>query len=154
MKLKISAHPTLVCHHNGIQLAPDIIVDYTILSSLCQSCHLANCVCWLQGCGGVCAQAGCHHWQQSILQRGLQAGEHQPSQQVRSVFGRWNGAVYLWATGHLDTVITFLVHIVTLVNSSIVTHLQPFTELEHCFLILLSDERDCPWWLDSATFSS
>lgn len=35
-----------------------------------------------QGCGGVCAQAGCHHWQQSILQRGLQAGEHQPSQQV------------------------------------------------------------------------
>lgn len=35
-----------------------------------------------QGCGGVCAQAGCHHRQQSVLQRGLQAGEHQPSQQV------------------------------------------------------------------------
>lgn len=35
-----------------------------------------------QGCGGVCAQTGWHHRQQSILQRGLQAGEHQPSQQV------------------------------------------------------------------------
>ncbi len=35
-----------------------------------------------QGCGGICTQAGCHHRQQSILQRGLQAGEHQPSQQV------------------------------------------------------------------------
>lgn len=35
-----------------------------------------------QGCGGVCAQVGCHHREQSILQRSLQAGEHQPSQQV------------------------------------------------------------------------
>lgn len=35
-----------------------------------------------QGCGGVCAQAGCHHREQSVLQGGLQAGEHQPPQQV------------------------------------------------------------------------
>ena len=35
-----------------------------------------------QGGGGVCAQARCHHWQQVILQGGLQTREHKPSQQV------------------------------------------------------------------------
>lgn len=38
----------------------------------------------MQGCGGVRAQAGRYRQRQSVPQRGLQAGEHKPPEQVCS----------------------------------------------------------------------
>lgn len=59
------------------------------------------CLTCRQGCGGDCAQARCHHRQQIVLQRSLQAGEHQPSQQVStSVSGACVKAAVIWLKPH------------------------------------------------------